>query len=193
MTLSARGLQKEEGNHQIPLALSIRAPWSQFILWGLKDVENRPWRCLQTGVVFIHVSRTFDDDWAERLNYRALEAAKMKIKREMIGRKGKINWNFGTIVGACIFHGSDRIMNSPWCDLHPKTWYVRFSDVCTFKKPLQAPGRLKFFRPKIKIKDMHEDDFKIYRHLREKSIAMGFKELPLLPVSDSSKGNESSK
>lgn len=42
-------------------ALSIRQPWAELILRGLKDVENRSWFTRYTGPLLVHVSRTADE------------------------------------------------------------------------------------------------------------------------------------
>lgn len=40
-----------------PVALSIRAPWTEFILRSGKDIENRSWATPHRGPVFIHKSK----------------------------------------------------------------------------------------------------------------------------------------
>lgn len=35
-------------------ALSIRQPWASFIIWGLKDVENRSWPTEYGGPFLVH-------------------------------------------------------------------------------------------------------------------------------------------
>ena len=168
--------QNPDPTFQLPLALSIRAPWSQFILWGIKDVENRVWRAQYTGVLFLHISKKFDEDWKEGLDSRALDQAKRKTKRLMIGRKGFINWKLGTIAGMFICHGADRFINSPWCSQKPGMWYMRFTDVYAFEKPIPCPGKLKLFRPQIKLADFAEKDLQAYHAIRERAKAFGFTE-----------------
>jgi hypothetical protein len=44
----------------IPAAryLSVRQPWAQLIVAGVKPIENRPWSTAYRGPLFIHASRT---------------------------------------------------------------------------------------------------------------------------------------
>jgi len=179
MTLSARGLQKEDGNYQIPLAISIRPPWSQFILWGLKDVENRTWQSRYMGFLFLHISKTFDDTWRSNLDSVALAIADKKLRLARIHGKGSINWNCGTICGCFICHGSDSYRNSPWCSNQPNIRFMRITDAIKFHRPLPCPGKLKLFRPMIKIADFSEQDLALYHSLWDKSKRLGFNAEPL--------------
>ncbi|MBM9546109.1 ASCH domain-containing protein [Leptospira sp. 201903074] len=42
--------------------LSIRQPWAEAIVLGLKPLENRDWYTNVRGEIFIHAGRTFDKD-----------------------------------------------------------------------------------------------------------------------------------
>lgn len=44
-------------------ALSIRQPWAELVLRGLKDVENRSWRTHHRGPLLIHASQGADEPW----------------------------------------------------------------------------------------------------------------------------------
>ena len=46
---------------QIP-ALSIRQPWAQLIVSGIKDLEHRSWTTDYRGPIFIHAAGTVDPD-----------------------------------------------------------------------------------------------------------------------------------
>ena len=39
------------------LALSVRQPWAHLIVHGHKNIENRTWRTMHRGPLFIHASR----------------------------------------------------------------------------------------------------------------------------------------
>jgi hypothetical protein len=41
-------------------ALSIRQPWAELIMRGIKDVENRSWCTEHRDTLAIHAARTFD-------------------------------------------------------------------------------------------------------------------------------------
>jgi len=51
-------------------ALSIRQPWADLIIRGIKDVENRSWSWRYRGRFAVHTSKTFDfDAWDSLVNY----------------------------------------------------------------------------------------------------------------------------
>lgn len=52
-------------------ALTVRQPWPVAILWGGKDVENRPRRTNYRGRLWIHAGM-HHPDWADYLEVRAL-------------------------------------------------------------------------------------------------------------------------
>jgi len=41
-------------------ALTIRQPWAQLIIYGIKDVENRSWQTKYRGPLLIHAGLTVD-------------------------------------------------------------------------------------------------------------------------------------
>lgn len=41
--------------------LSIRQPWADLIVDGLKDVENRSWKTDFRGIILVHASRVIDE------------------------------------------------------------------------------------------------------------------------------------
>ena len=48
-------------------ALSIRQPWADLIVDGVKDVENRTWATDFRGPILIHAPRTIDEEAIPRL------------------------------------------------------------------------------------------------------------------------------
>lgn len=56
-------------------AISIKQPWASLIAHGIKDVENRTWKCPQEYIgqrVLIHVSKTTDENGWEALTREQL-------------------------------------------------------------------------------------------------------------------------
>jgi predicted transcriptional regulator len=47
-------------------AISIRQPWAQLVVEGVKDIENRNWFTMHRGRLYIHASKTFEKDVGER-------------------------------------------------------------------------------------------------------------------------------
>ena len=48
-------------------AISIRQPWAQLVIEGIKDIENRNWFTKYRGKLYIHAAKTFEKDAAEQL------------------------------------------------------------------------------------------------------------------------------
>jgi hypothetical protein len=51
-------------------ALSIRQPWADLILWGVKDVENRTWGTSFRGTLLIHAGTKVEWEAVARLRRR---------------------------------------------------------------------------------------------------------------------------
>lgn len=49
-------------NHPDRLCLSVRQPWADLIVSGIKPVENRTWNTQHRGRIWIHASKTVDQD-----------------------------------------------------------------------------------------------------------------------------------
>lgn len=47
-------------------ALSIRQPWAQLIVQGIKDIENRQWSTSYRGELLIHASKAVDLDLCQQ-------------------------------------------------------------------------------------------------------------------------------
>jgi len=47
-------------------ALSIRQPWADLIMLGVKNVENRTWSTKHTGPLLIHAPKTIDENALKR-------------------------------------------------------------------------------------------------------------------------------
>lgn len=43
------------------MAISVRQPWAQLIVLGLKDIENRRWSTQYRGPLLIHASKKVDE------------------------------------------------------------------------------------------------------------------------------------
>lgn len=41
-------------------AISLKQPWADLIVNGIKDIENRTWKTSYRGKLFIHASKSFD-------------------------------------------------------------------------------------------------------------------------------------
>lgn len=127
-------------------ALSIRAPWWWWILYGGKDIENRDWPTRYRGPVLIHASKWFQggeitDDWA--------------CARQMWGRNAGVNAPKPTTTLAALrvrgghIVGRARIVDCVTAS--PSPWFVgRYGFVLADAEPIPTPipckGSLGFFR-----------------------------------------------
>jgi len=146
------------------LALTIKQPWAEFILAGLKKLDNRVWRASHKGVLLIHASKKFDETWYEQFDsIRGLQEARAFIDRRTVGSFGKIHWRTGAIVGAVIMTGCDMNHNDPWCKYG--CWYHRYAYPRRFK-PIECAGRMKLFQPKVSREAFDKRDIKQIEELK---------------------------
>lgn len=89
--------------------LSIRQPWAQAIVEGLKDVENRTWRTNVRGPVLVHAGKARET--IDLTNYLDLKADRGIT--EKLGLKWK-DLNFGGIIGVVEIVDCVQVMESPW-------------------------------------------------------------------------------
>ena len=128
--------------HNCTKAITIKQPWAWLIIHGDKDVENRTWFAHYRGPVFIHASKSFDQDGFE-----------------YVQRKGL--WHFnnsenfvkGGIVGIVRIEGCTKSYDSEWfegpfgfvlykpqavkftpCRGQLGIWDINHPDVCPFNK-----------------------------------------------------------
>lgn len=56
-------------DHVAP-AITVRQPWASAIMHLGKNIENRTWNTKHRGKIYIHASRTIDEDWRIRRNHK---------------------------------------------------------------------------------------------------------------------------
>lgn len=127
-------------------ALSVRAPWWWFILYGGKDIENRDWPTNFRGTVYLHASKWFgieevNDDFRDHMSLVSQECRE-RFKGQTITLR-TLKESGGCLVGTveivdCIDHS-----DSPW-------FFGRYGFVLKNPKPLYTPipfkGALGFFQ-----------------------------------------------
>lgn len=119
-------------------AISIKQPWASLIAHGIKDIENRTWKCPQKYIgqrVLIHASNK-PDGWRELpLNFR---------QRDLSKGFSFDNLPKGSIIGSVVI--SDCVQNHPsvWAEKGCWKWVLR--DAVLFDKPiLNVKGKLGFW------------------------------------------------
>lgn len=70
-------------------ALSIKQPWAELIVSGIKDIENRSWRTHFRGRVYVHASAKISD----------FVLSSEQLKLFMASRISKDNLTFLAIIG----------------------------------------------------------------------------------------------
>ncbi|MFY9830510.1 MAG: ASCH domain-containing protein [Rhodoplanes sp.] len=73
-------------------ALSIRQPWAELIVAGLKDIENRTWRTDYRGPVLIHAGMKIEPidadlrEWVKRISGFDLPQADDLLRGGIVGQ-----------------------------------------------------------------------------------------------------------
>lgn len=125
-------------------ALSIRQPWAWLIVAGYKDIENRGWKRICKGRIYIHSGQRFD-----RIALRTL----LSSKKGLLDERAKAtiedlarSWKSSAIIGEvdivdCVTHSE-----SPWF-IGPYGFVL--ANPVLYDKVLPCKGRTFFFEPDI--------------------------------------------
>lgn len=113
-------------------ALSIRHPWAELILAGIKPVENRTWATSWRGATLIHAGLRWDTSGAAA-------AASHGIVPDTPLPTGYLG--IATVTG---IH-RDNDCCRPWGQ--PGVYHWQLTSARRFNHPIAAPGRLGLFRP----------------------------------------------
>lgn len=149
------------GEHAMK-ALSIKQPWAEAILQGVKKVENRTWRPKYTlrGPVIVHAGGQFD-----RVGYDWLVDG--EIARERVGRTaGPILWRGrlwkddyrrSAFLGVMEITGFSAPCDSCqhgglWRDPAQHGWLI--GRVVRFAEPISGKGRLGLFEPPAEVAEV---------------------------------------
>lgn len=125
-------------------AISIKQPWASLIAHGIKDIENRTWKCPQKYLgqrILIHSSKnTVKDGW------KALTREQLK---KVIPHKNKLyggneELTHSAIIGSVVI--ADCVQNHPsvWAEKGCWNWVLK--DAVLFDKPIMnVKGKLSFW------------------------------------------------
>ena len=107
-------------------ALSIKQPWAELILRGLKDVENRTWETAYRGQFIIHAGKKLDAEAYRRLSpYH-------EFKELPSG-----------ILGVCELVSCSLVVSSGWHE--PGYGGLYLMGIRRFTRPIPFNGRQCFF------------------------------------------------
>ena len=167
------------------MSLSVRQPWADFIVNGIKDVENRATDTKKRGILLIHASKTYDTDWTSKLSPDTLAIAKKYIARKMISTRGTHKMETGAIVGACLltdatFYLRSMPYRSPWGQYDMCHWQLQ--KAIRFTRPLKIGGLLGIFRTGLKFfyQNIKPSDLKSFKELTILAAELGY-QIPEIP------------
>lgn len=107
-------------------ALSIKQPWAELILRGIKDVENRTWETAYRGQFILHAGKKLDAEAYRRLSpyheFRELPSG---------------------ILGVCELVSCSRVVSSGWHE--PGYWGLYLMNPRRFPQPIPFRGMQCFF------------------------------------------------
>lgn len=124
-------------------ALSIKQPWASLIAHGIKDIENRTWKCPQKYIgqrVLIHVSKGKEDGWV--LNEE--QELKLQMHQSNLRSTSYDDLPFGAIIGSVVIEDCVQNHHSVWAE--KECWHWVLKDAVLFDKPiLHVKGQLGFW------------------------------------------------
>lgn len=124
-------------------AISIKQPWASLIAYGIKDIENRTWKCPQKYIgqrILIHASGCHGKKFEINLTDEQMKQAFPLISEKSTSGK----WEFGAIIGSMVI--ADCVQNHPsvWAEKGYWNWVLK--DAVLFDKPIEGvKGKLGFW------------------------------------------------
>lgn len=130
--------------------LSIRQPWANLIVHGIKDIENRSWRTNYRGRVLVHapakadrpdfsIQQAFRTDWDIRCKCSFLHTDPKEYTETILSG---IPTN--AIIGSVEITDCIRDSDSPWAETDCWNWVLR--NPVLFDQPiLGVKGKLGFW------------------------------------------------
>lgn len=112
-------------------AVSIRQPWAELIMLGVKDVENRSWSTDHRGALVIHAARTLDVSKEELEEYA----------REYGFDPAKLV--YGSLIGTIDIIDCTMKVTSEWHYKGQYGWYLQ--NPVRLETPVSMKGRLGLF------------------------------------------------
>lgn len=125
-------------------AISIKQPWASLIAHGIKDIENRTWKCPQQYIgqrVLIHAAKTTVKEGWSALTETQLKKA-FPHKNKLYGDNEELPQ--GAIIGSVVIE--DCVQNHPSVRAEKGCWNWVLRDAVLFDKPvLNVKGKLGFW------------------------------------------------
>jgi hypothetical protein len=131
----------ENVTNPILKAISIKNPWADLIVKGIKDIENRSWRTSYDGPIFIHISKAIDIN-----AYNILS----KTHPTLIESKEYYNNQNGKIIGSFFIKNFNN-STSEWADKNSLHWNLE--NVLKFDNYFQVKGSLSIWTIPFEIRE----------------------------------------
>lgn len=139
--------------------ISIRQPWASLIVHGIKDIENRTWKCPEKYIgkrVLIHAS-------GKSLNYDNFYDSVLTNEQILALSENKEwgNFNFctGAIIGSIVIASCVQSHSSVWADRGVYNWVL--ANPVMFPEPIPAKGKLSFWEYDRILEPVADGDHKI--------------------------------
>jgi len=135
---------------QTVTCLSVRQPWADLLVRGIKDVENRTWDTKYRGRLFIHASTRFD---AEGFTLLAEYMEEFTGVRAVDALRSKSEYTLGAIIGSVLLRDvipwKESMLDdlSVWHSEDMIGWYVEQPEILS--NPVPVRGRMGLFTARI--------------------------------------------
>lgn len=123
-------------------AITIKQPWASLICHGIKDIENRTWKCPKKYIgqrVLIHASGSHGKKFEINLTDEQMKQAFSLISEKSTSGK----WEFGAIIGSVVI--ADCVQNHPSVWAEKGCWNWVLEDPVLFDKTYATKGKLGFW------------------------------------------------
>lgn len=127
--------------------ITVKQPWAELIVCGIKDVENRTWSTNYHGPLLIHASKQYDvagEHWLRENASRLRDARHPSMVGGLAPNiLGKVSAPRGCIVGVVDLVICTRDRNSDWHEPGMVGWYLRNPE--KLERPVPFRGALGLF------------------------------------------------
>lgn len=137
-------------------AITIKQPWANLIVSGLKDIENRTWKTNFRGRVLIHAAMAPVKEGWDALNKTQLKEV-FKHKNELYGDKDELP--NGAIIGSVEI--VDCVQNHPSVWAEKGVWNWVLANPILFPEPIPAKGKLSIWEYDRILEPVPDSDHKV--------------------------------